>query len=457
MESAIQTNTINNKNMTQSSPTNIIYGNAGVVNTGNTCYMNSAIQAFSHLNPLTYYFFHNKDIIINILKNNARKIFSKNKLFQIQGQSIIPIELRQKIQDPNYNANMLTNNDMVYVLNATMTFQLIKLLEQMWRKNCVVMPTSFRKIFSEVRNKFFFGYEQHDAEEAYSCILQQVQEELAEVKIVKFNTTRPSVKEFLVFKNEIADKIAATNDRAEQQKLMEIYLQKKKQMPEESLIIEACKEMKKYYGTAYSRVTEIFTGFLHSSTNCDNPQCGFASNKFDPFLHLSLPMPTISQAFRMNRGLTINDCLDEYCKTEILDDNNLWECEGCKTKVRAIKKLQLWSCPPILVIQFKRFGMMRTTKDNRLVSYPLTNFDVSSLVSPVQYDKTKCYTYRLLSVVNHYGGLHGGHYYTYCKDEDTGRWFNYNDDQVSEIKNSQVITNTAYILFFLREDMLSKP
>lgn len=429
-----------------------ISGLTGIINTGNTCYMNSALQCLSHTYPVTRYFFANRDQIFEILKKNARNIFRDVPKFKLENlNSDVDIELRKKIQNPEYNSKMLTADEERYILNNTMTGQLMKLLENMWQKNCIIVPTSFRKIFSEARNKFFFGYEQHDAEEAYSCIMQKIQEELAEKKNIKFKTTRESVHKFLEFKNQITEKMESCNNIDEKKKLFEKYLQVKKEMPLESLTIEAFREMKNHYGNAYSKITEIFSGFLHSSITC--PNCGVSSNKFDPFLHISLPMPSYMSL--AGKPLTINACMTELCKEEILDADNLFACDSCREKVRAVKKLQIWACPPVMVIQLKRFGVMRTIKDSRMVQYPLTGLDVSCIVSPTQVEPSKCYKYTLQCVVNHVGGLNGGHYFSYCRDEDSGRWFKYDDENVSEISESMALTQNAYLLFYIREDLLN--
>lgn len=435
------------------------YGLTGIINTSNTCYMNSAIQALSHNYPLTSYLFGKKAEVLNTLKKNAGKILKDSQSFKLDcTYSIVPMELRQKIQDPNYSPQMLTDEDLNIVFNHTITAQLIKLLEHMWSKNSSVIPTSFRRVFSEARDKFFFGNEQHDAEEAYSCILQKMQEELAEEKNVKFKTTKQSVQDFIQFKTLINEKIKATTNLDEKKNLLDIYHQKKREMPIESLTTEAFREMRKYYGTSYSRVTEIFSGFLHSCMRCPNEQCGFSSNKFDPFLHLSLEMP--NKILMPGQNIMIDECIKDFCKEEALDEKNLWHCEGCGNKVRGVKSLRLWTAPPVLVIQFKRFkqyGSGRVVKDSRLVKYPLEHFDISSMISPCQLDTSKCNTYRLQCVVNHTGVRDGGHYYTYCLEEDTNQWYEFNDIDVARLGDiNKIVTNNAYLLFYTREDMITK-
>ncbi len=436
--------------------TKLIHGLTGIVNLQNTCYMNSAIQAFSHIYPLTRYFFKNKAEIEKILKTNAANIFKNVDDFKVESvTSQIPLELRKKLHDPNYNPATLTEKETEIIFNNTITWRLLKLLECMWSANSTVIPTSFRKVFSDARNKFFYGFEQHDAEEAYSCILQQMQEELAEKKIIKFRTNKKSIQDFMNFKNNIVDQIEKTNDTVTKQKLLDSFKKKKKEMPGESLAIEGFREMKKYYGMSYSRITEIFSGFLLSSISCPDKDCGYVSNKFDPFLHLQLPMP-----FKINAWasipLEIDECMAEYCREEALDEKNLWNCEGCNKKVKGIKKLQLWTSPPVLVLQFKRFSHAKGSKDSRLVKYPLKNFDISSMVCSYQIDGSKCYKYTLQCVINHTGNMSGGHYYIYCKDEDTGKWFEFNDSNVREVPESRIVSSSAYLLFYLREDMLNQ-
>lgn len=54
-------------------------------------------------------------------------------------------------------------------------------------------------------------------------------------------------------------------------------------------------------------------------------------------------------------AVSIEDCFNEFKKTETLDDDNMWYCNKCKEHVRARKQLEIYRAPPIFIINFKRF------------------------------------------------------------------------------------------------------
>jgi len=58
--------------------------------------------------------------------------------------------------------------------------------------------------------------------------------------------------------------------------------------------------------------------------------------------------------------------------------------------------------------------------------------------------------YNLFAVSNHFGGMGGGHYTAYCKNKDTGKWYNYDDSHVSETSENHLVTAAAYVLFYRR-------
>ena len=56
-------------------------------------------------------------------------------------------------------------------------------------------------------------------------------------------------------------------------------------------------------------------------------------------------------------------------------------------------------------------------------------------------------------MVNHYGDLGAGHYTAFAKNPYDGKWRQFDDNRVKIIDAQQVVTQHAYLLFYLRQDM----
>lgn len=67
--------------------------------------------------------------------------------------------------------------------------------------------------------------------------------------------------------------------------------------------------------------------------------------------------------------------------------------------------------------------------------------------------RNESFLYDLYAVVNHVGALATGHYFAYIRSEIDGRWKCFNDHQCKEIDAKEVVSSSAYILFYIRRDM----
>ncbi|CAG9937843.1 unnamed protein product, partial [Clonostachys rosea f. rosea IK726] len=174
---------------------------------------------------------------------------------------------------------------------------------------------------------------------------------------------------------------------------------------------------------------------------------------------LNDPALKISQRRRNNRrsrGITLEECLDEFERAEVLSEQDMWYCPRCKEHRRASKKFDLWKTPDILVAHLKRFSSSgyRRDKLDVLVDFPIDGLDLTSRV--IEQTDGQNEIYDLIAVDDHYGGLGGGHYTAYAKNFMDGRWYNYNDSSVSQVSDpSSVVTSAAYLLFYRRRS--SKP
>jgi len=90
-------------------------------------------------------------------------------------------------------------------------------------------------------------------------------------------------------------------------------------------------------------------------------------------------------------------------------------------------------------------------KNDAFVKYPVTGFDIRPYVVSLK-DHPEPVLYDLIGVSNHFGSLNGGHYTASCLNQVTGEWSYYNDSSVGGCSKSQVVSRSAYLLFYrLRE------
>jgi hypothetical protein len=162
-------------------------------------------------------------------------------------------------------------------------------------------------------------------------------------------------------------------------------------------------------------------------------------------MYLSLP---ISDSCK-----TLQDCLELYLQTDILDGANQWYCEKCKEHVDATRKIDIWIIPPILIIHLKRFKYddfgQRGSKNNETLEYPMEQWDLAKFVLG-QGSDVPCYD--LYAVSNHLGGLGGGHYTAYALNRFNEEWYEYNDSTCRMLEDDSVVgrNSTAYLLFYNR-------
>ncbi|PNY22306.1 Ubiquitin carboxyl-terminal hydrolase 12 [Tolypocladium capitatum] len=154
---------------------------------------------------------------------------------------------------------------------------------------------------------------------------------------------------------------------------------------------------------------------------------------------------------RRTKGITLEECLDEFERAEVLSEQDMWYCPRCKEHRRASKKFDLWKTPDILVAHLKRFSNSgwRRDKLDVLVDFPIENLDLTSRV--IQKEEGKTEIYDLIAVDDHYGGLGGGHYTAYAKNFVDRRWYSFNDSSVHVVSDpASVVTSAAYLLFYRR-------
>ena len=191
-----------------------------------------------------------------------------------------------------------------------------------------------------------------------------------------------------------------------------------------------------------SVMVTLFQGQLKSTVMCLT--CHKKSVTFDPFVYLSLPVPSSS------RTCTVGDCLSLFLREERMSGSSQWNCPQCKCARDAVKKIDVWKLPVILLIHLKRFSHdgFRYRKITAAVDFPLNRLDMRDFAQGPTADQI----YDLYAVSNHYGTMEGGHYTAYAKNPITRSWHKFDDHEVSALSPGDVRSSAAYILFYTSKE-----
>ncbi|KAF6983219.1 hypothetical protein CFC21_001467 [Triticum aestivum] len=152
-------------------------------------------------------------------------------------------------------------------------------------------------------------------------------------------------------------------------------------------------------------------------------------------------------------AVNLFSCLDAFLKDEPLGPDDMWYCPCCKEHRQARKKLDLWRLPEILVVHLKRFSYSRYMKNklDTFVNFPIHDLDMTKYAKHTSGGDQPL-IYELYAVINHYGGLGGGHYSAYAKLIEEDSWYHFDDSHVSSVNEEETRTSAAYLLFYRRVD-----
>ncbi|KAL8147498.1 ubiquitin carboxyl-terminal hydrolase 8-like [Apium graveolens] len=147
--------------------------------------------------------------------------------------------------------------------------------------------------------------------------------------------------------------------------------------------------------------------------------------------------------------ISLYKCLEGFLEEEPLGPEDMWYCPSCKEHRQARKKLDLWRLPEILVIHLKRFSYNRFFKNKleAFVDFPTEGFDLADYALNRNSDVSQGYV--LYAIINHYGGLGGGHYTAYVQ-QGHNNWYEFDDNRVHPVVEERIKTSAAYVLFYKR-------
>ncbi|XP_027341225.1 ubiquitin carboxyl-terminal hydrolase 15 isoform X2 [Abrus precatorius] len=185
-------------------------------------------------------------------------------------------------------------------------------------------------------------------------------------------------------------------------------------------------------------IQHTFGGRLQSKVKCLN--CNHESERYENIMDLTL------EIFGWVESL--EDALTQFTSPEDLDGENKYRCGRCTAYVRARKQLSIHEAPNILTIVLKRFQEGRYGKINKCITFP----EMLDMIPFMTGTGDIPPLYMLYAVVVHLDTLNAsfsGHYVSYVKDMQ-GNWFRIDDIEVQPVLINQVMSEGAYILFYMR-------
>ncbi|CAJ0935254.1 unnamed protein product, partial [Mesorhabditis belari] len=389
-------------------------GLTGLLNLGNTCYFNAALQALSNCSPFASFFRY---------KANLR-----------------PWSTRQPI-----------------VSNA-----MAQIIQKLWaeQREPSIAPTV---LLMRIREEFpqFRGWAQQDAQELIRCLLELLHRELGQP--------------IFSYENQLANDEWLPNEDGNGDSGLSSDSEQSGVGDQQASTSRSRSVNERPIGFR-SIVSEVFDGKLESSVRCLT--CNNLSTTTETFQDLSLPIPSMEQLEKMAQesstlgsstsivsklmnwarwwlswvvpqSISLEDCLDAFFTPDKLVGDDMYSCEKCKKLRNGVKTCLMSQLPEVLCIHLKRFrhDNFSSSKIWTRVDFPLFGLDASRWMADVRGEAN----YELCGLVTHEGsGADSGHYIAYCRNEIDSNWYEFDDSTVTKVDAAYVMTKEAYVLFYQR-------
>ncbi|XP_075853382.1 ubiquitin carboxyl-terminal hydrolase 17-like protein 6 [Microcebus murinus] len=188
-------------------------------------------------------------------------------------------------------------------------------------------------------------------------------------------------------------------------------------------------------------IRQIFGGYWRSQIKCLH--CHGISDTFEPYLDIALDIEAAQ---------SLNQALQWLVKPEHLDREDAYHCGTCLKKVPASKSLTVHTASKVLMLVLKRFSGVTGNKIAKEVQYPEC-LDMQPYMS--QRNRGPL-VYLLYAVLVHAGSsCQSGHYFCYVK-AGNGQWYKMDDAKVTACHISSVLSQPAYLLFYIQKSELGR-
>ncbi|KAG8440976.1 hypothetical protein GDO86_006638 [Hymenochirus boettgeri] len=170
-----------------------------------------------------------------------------------------------------------------------------------------------------------------------------------------------------------------------------------------------------------------------------------------PFMYLTLDLPT-APLYKDEKEQLIIPQVPLF--SILAKFNGLTEKEYKTYKENFLKRFQLTQLPPYLIFCIKRFTKNNffVEKNPTIVNFPITNVDLREYLAEEFQNVHKNTTYDLVANIVHDGKPNEGSYRIHVLHHGTGKWYELQDLQVTDILPQMITLSEAYIQIWKRRD-----
>ena len=146
--------------------------------------------------------------------------------------------------------------------------------------------------------------------------------------------------------------------------------------------------------------------------------------------------------------VSIYDCFEFDKKDNVMSGDNSMYCSQCKVKCNAIMNTKLETGPEVLILLLNRGQGIQFNVKIKFEEY----LDLQKYIESEKYSRK----YRLIGVITHIGDSSmEGHFIAYCREPLDNSWTKYNDafvTKVEDFKKEVIDFAMPYVLFYQREN-----
>ncbi|GBN70110.1 hypothetical protein AVEN_75367-1 [Araneus ventricosus] len=136
--------------------------------------------------------------------------------------------------------------------------------------------------------------------------------------------------------------------------------------------------------------------------------------------------------------MPFNECLHRQFNSELREENF---CKFCKTVETATKRAEFYHLPKVLILHLNRFVNLMEGREK--ISSEMHCPQVLELSD----ESCKKKTFKLHSVIAHFGSYSSGHYKAYVQCVQ-GLWLEFDDHEVDIFTNIVTLNSTSYVAIY---------